>query len=391
MTCHALVVEDNRTVIEDVKDRLACLGHTCDCVECVDDARARLAATKYCYALLDLEIPVRCGGSPRVGNGLILLRNIRQMTGFQDMPIIVITSHGSHGPHLAIQALRGNGATDFVCKPFPDSGHTLEQAIHDALAVSDQSRRGGVPHVGPTAVTGPQPFQHGELVYHEDRIELCGVKVCGGPESGLIRRILEELGRRSPQGTLPRLSGEELARRVGGGCSGTRIIETIATFRTSAARALLAEANIKADRLRDIIVNDRRHGYWLSPKITVRDPDDPVSRSVGHGDRPVRKPAIGHDDPVNGSLGCPGDPVTTSAELNERQRWALDRMRAGEQVRRADIRREFSCSEATVKRDLAGLRARGLIEFIGAPKTGHYGLVPTSREAAPEWASEATR
>ena len=60
---------------------------------------------------------------------------------------------------------------------------------------------------------------------------------------------------------------------------------------------------------------------------------------------------------------------------NERQRWALAQMRSGGEVRKADIVAKFGCSSKTAERDLRDLRRRGLIEFVGAPKTGHWRVV----------------
>jgi len=34
----------------------------------------------------------------------------------------------------------------------------------------------------------------------------------------------------------------------------------------------------------------------------------------------------------------------------------------------------FDVTEKTARRDIADLKARGLIEFVGAPKTGYYRL-----------------
>ncbi len=135
MTYHALVIDDSPDVLEDVKDRLESIGHTCDCVTCLQCARDRLAKNSYSYILLDLEIPVRYGRPSRIPNGQHLLREVRGMKGYEDIPIIVMTSHGHDSPDLAVEVLRCDGATDFVKKTFADSGHTLEKAIRDACLI----------------------------------------------------------------------------------------------------------------------------------------------------------------------------------------------------------------------------------------------------------------
>jgi FixJ family two-component response regulator len=51
------------------------------------------------------------------------------------LPIIIMTSHYQGRPELAIDVLRHNGATDFIEKPFPENGKTLEVTIQEALFV----------------------------------------------------------------------------------------------------------------------------------------------------------------------------------------------------------------------------------------------------------------
>jgi len=114
MTFHALVIDDNQDVLEDIRDRLDSLGHTCDCAKTQTDARELLKCGQFTYALLDLEIPVRYGTPCRIANGKNLLREIRRTGGFEDIPIIVITSHGHDSPKLAIEVMKHGGAVDFA-------------------------------------------------------------------------------------------------------------------------------------------------------------------------------------------------------------------------------------------------------------------------------------
>ena len=94
MKFHALIVDDNSDVLDDAKDRLESLGHTCHCVTSLSDARDHLAKHRYSHAVVDLEIPVRYGRPSRIENGKQLVRQIRAMPGYQTLPIIVITGHG---------------------------------------------------------------------------------------------------------------------------------------------------------------------------------------------------------------------------------------------------------------------------------------------------------
>ena len=359
MKYHALVVDDSPNVLEDVKDRLESIGHSCDCVTCLQCARNRLAKNSYSYILLDLEIPVRYGRPSRILNGQNLLREIRGRKGYEDIPIIVMTSHGHDSPDLAVEVLRCDGATDFVKKTFADSGHTLEKAIRDALVASGRSRPGAAKRSRAVKDEPPQPFECGEMVFSEDRVELCEVKICGGPESGMIRCILDELRRKNAHSRYVRYSGSELAKRVDCERGQNGVAEAVRDFRSSVCEVMLDEASIQMNRMRDIILNDRRYGYRLPSKITVRNADDPVNDPANEQSAPVNDPLTGADAPEN----------------NERQQWALKQMQAGRELRKADIADHFECSKETVRRDLKDLRRRGLIEFFGPAKTGHWRLV----------------
>jgi len=370
MTYHALVIDDSPDVLEDVKDRLESISHTCECVTCLQCARDRLAKNGYSYILLDLEIPVRYGRPSRIPNGQNLLREIRQMKGYEDIPIIVMTSHGHDSPDLAVEVLRCDGATDFVKKTFADSGHTLEKAIRDALAASGRSRPGASKRSAAAKDQPPQPFECGEMVFSEDRVELCEVKICGGPESGMIRRILDELRHKNTHGRYVRYDGSELANRVGCDRGQNGVAEAVRDFRNSVCEVMQDETNVQMNRLHDIILNDRRYGYRLSSKITVRDVDDPGNDPQSEPGDPLNDPVNGRRDPVNDPLNGVDDPAN-----NERQQWVLGRMHAGKEVRKADIAEHFECSKETARRDLKDLRRRGLIEFVGPSKTGHWWLV----------------
>lgn len=60
--------------------------------------------------------------------------------------------------------------------------------------------------------------------------------------------------------------------------------------------------------------------------------------------------------------------------LNPRQRWYLDALGSGLDVRAADLRRHWDVSEKTARRDLATLKARRMISFIGSCRQGRYRL-----------------
>ena len=58
--------------------------------------------------------------------------------------------------------------------------------------------------------------------------------------------------------------------------------------------------------------------------------------------------------------------------LNPRQRWYLEALAAGKELRANDLRHRWGVSEKTARRDVAVLKERGIIEFVGPPRTGRY-------------------
>ncbi len=60
-------------------------------------------------------------------------------------------------------------------------------------------------------------------------------------------------------------------------------------------------------------------------------------------------------------------PTTSHPDLNPRQRWVLDQLAAGEEVRQKTVIEHFrrEVAPSTIKRDLEGLRDLGLIETDG--------------------------
>ena len=78
---------------------------------------------------------------------------------------------------------------------------------------------------------------------------------------------------------------------------------------------------------------------------------------------------------VNGRGGDRAGRAAPSPELNERQQWMLLGIAQGRVVAAEDIMTEFDVSERTARRDIAGLRDAGLIEFEGPFKAGRYVLL----------------
>ncbi len=75
------------------------------------------------------------------------------------------------------------------------------------------------------------------------------------------------------------------------------------------------------------------------------------------------------DDRVRKSAG-----PSRRREINLRQRWYLDALAAGRDIGADDLRRRWNVSEKTARRDMAALKERGAIEFVGTPRSGRYQL-----------------
>jgi predicted ArsR family transcriptional regulator len=50
----------------------------------------------------------------------------------------------------------------------------------------------------------------------------------------------------------------------------------------------------------------------------------------------------------------------------------MEQLAAGKQVRAADIAERWRVTEKSAKRDISDLKARKVVEFVGAPKNGFY-------------------
>lgn len=65
---------------------------------------------------------------------------------------------------------------------------------------------------------------------------------------------------------------------------------------------------------------------------------------------------------------------TVNETANTRQQWFIDQLAAHQQIDWTDLVQKWGVSRATARRDIANLKNQGLIEFVGAPKTGFYRL-----------------
>lgn len=349
----ALIVEDDPRIMETVIDVVESLGHEHVTASCQDDARKVLNGQPYSYALLDLEIPVKQGRNfPRIENGINLLRELVNQYGKQT-PVIVMTAHGNDGPHQGVDCMK-MGAADYIPKPFPVRGRTLDKAILEALEHSGQA--GVKASKGKRPSGPPRPFEGGCLSLFKRRVEICGVDV---PMSQSMHKILKLLSEKRSSGKYAAYSGADLMEALGSECGQNGIASQMLEFRNKLAQRLLDEANISCGRTD--VINSGGPGYRLQEWITV----EVGTRASATSDSPV---VDAGDDSVKEleSLSING--------LNERQCWAVSQLKQGVQLQIRHVIDRFGCSSTTAKRDLTALKSAGLVRFTGSARAGHYQL-----------------
>jgi DNA-binding NtrC family response regulator len=135
-----LIVEDDAAIAKVVRGLLEQRGLATSWAETAEDALKQLEKRAFDLVLSDVRLPGM--------DGVALLDRVR--LGYPDLPVIVITAHGSVA--LAVDAMK-RGAADFVQKPFERD--ELLFCIEKALAAS-RTRRAAPPEtVGRPVVAMP--------------------------------------------------------------------------------------------------------------------------------------------------------------------------------------------------------------------------------------------
>jgi len=202
-----------------------------------------------------------------------------------------------------------------------------------------------------------QEFSGGEVVFFEDRVEICGVDVCSGPRSRSRRVVLELLSRQKNGTTFVAYSGEELeAGAKEKGAKGTAG-GWIRDLRDDIVKALRTQANISSGQ-RDVILSGGS-GYRFAECLTIR--YDSLAAITDITD--MAEPPDVRDDDVRDD------------EAARRREWIIQQLEAGVQLKAPMVASQFKRSKKTAQRDLDALRDDGEIEFVGDPRTGYYRLV----------------
>jgi len=280
----ALIVEDDDKIVDLVVDHIESLGHRYDRAANQMEARQLFAAHKYCYVLLDLEIPVKAKRIPRPEYGANLLEEMRRKCETCKTQIIILTSHGTDGPYLAVEMMK-KGADDYVCKSFASrpGERTPVDAIKEALQRGCKHSPGHCPVLASGSCT-PQipeapapaeltPFEGGKLVFRSDRVELLGHAILTSKGNEFSRRLLDLLTQHKPRGGYQAYSGNALARQLDTmGQKGQNDVAGYVKYLRDQIAHVLGKAGVRCER-HDVIMSGGP-GYRLNPWIEVEFLDD---------------------------------------------------------------------------------------------------------------------
>jgi len=317
-----LIIDDNDDVREELKDRIAAMGHQSEEAGTLEEALVRLSETAFDCVLLDLALPVKFEGVARIEHGKNLLQRIVAMNDAP--PVIVMTGHGLQGHKLAIETI-DLGATTFVGKPFESD--PIEPKIERVLA--KQSR--------PSAPAVVGNFEGGALVLREGSIEISGVYVGGSRANAYIRKIILTLRERASNGDYKRFSAKALAEATGSDVSPQTITSAIKDFRTQCQQKLGCGPN-------DVIRTWPGGGYQLADWIEVRSgSDDHPATQIEHDQQIVLSEIRKH--------GC-----RTLRQLSE----------------------TTVLPQARLKSALSELKDKKLTTLIGSGKVATYSINPES-------------
>ncbi len=332
-----LIIEDDPGFVQNVIDVLDSLGHHAEVAECLADARRLIDEQQFDYYLVDLEIPVVPKGKARTQNGEHAIAEIFNRYGPAGPPILVVTGKGLDSPLLAAQTMQ-LGAVNYITKPLPTTGETLDKAIMRALERREDLEGMCRQNMYRSTAEEPTPFSGGEMVFHDDHITLCGVKITRGNGFGYAMAIMEYLAKKNSSGQRERVTGQVLAEHIDSIAVLSTVTSCIHYLRHEISRRFKKHLNVECGHC-DVIDRDEQ-GYSLRPWIIV----DNRRHETNH----------------------------VPATLPNRQKWILDQLAKGVRLSRKQVEKHFKIREKTAKRELTSLTTSGQIQYDRS--AGHYCL-----------------
>jgi CheY-like chemotaxis protein len=370
MKFKALVVDDDADIREAVADILASLGHEYDAAATQEDARKMLRAGKYDYVLLDLQIPVKKGGYARIQNGINLLREIRQTPGMESTPVVVMTGHGKDSPELAVQVMKC-GAVDYVTKPFPSAGETLDKRILEAIKARESGHAQADALRPAPAKLEPFSRQKRQIIIYLDRITVCGIELWSDKGVPDLREALILLAEREDGGYV-RIKGPALMKKMGRDPSNP-IARPIKDFCDKATELLALHRGLACGRY-DVI--DSRGGYHLTDWIEVKTADDEAHEPHGTENRhePHREPHEPDGEPHEPHADTLKKTLSVLPSDQSERLVKVCHSLASKSLNKEEIRRLSGVSRAQNTRDLKALSDFQLVLRSGPQKQRIYRL-----------------
>jgi len=126
------------------------------------EAMRRVRQIDYSYILLDMEIPARFRtGTPRIQNSENFLERLHAPKNGDCPPVIVMCDPAAGEADLTAEMMRLVAATDrtdavdFITKPFPPAGRTLDRVIKKVLCICRPRRQRKGPPERPAEQPAP--------------------------------------------------------------------------------------------------------------------------------------------------------------------------------------------------------------------------------------------
>jgi CheY-like chemotaxis protein len=133
---HALIVEDDPKTAAELGQYVGSLGHTARIVHTLEGLEAALAKERFCYALLDKQLPAAKGCIPVLATGDLAQNRLRTLApdrngdDFHVFPILVITGFSRELAFVNENLVRRRGDA-FI--PKPCDAETLTREVLAAL------------------------------------------------------------------------------------------------------------------------------------------------------------------------------------------------------------------------------------------------------------------
>lgn len=267
--------------------------------------------------------------------------------------------------HAILQTNMGGANLDMILAAAESLVAWAAEEQLSSGAMPDNTNAKSGPVVNETSETPPESkqFSGGEIVFYEDRVQICGANICSGPRSGSKRIVLELLSRRKNGKSFNAYSGEELETEAKKNGAKGSPAGWIRDLRDDIVESLRNQSNIISGH-KDVILSGEV-GYRFAECLTVRYDSPPGITDITD----TAEPADVRDDDVRDVFDVRDD------EATRRRAWIIQQLQGGVQLKAPMVKAQFKRSAKTAQRDLDALRDEGKIEFVGDPRTGYYHLV----------------